>query len=187
MIPASHLRAAVFILERAAWETNRAGSYILDVGPYPRQDMDGVSRYWDANGSVDDSKAIKERRAPIPSVGPHLPSHASLSDGLPTLKESMRMAQTYYPGFLKKVYFYRPSLMFRTIFAVFSMWVGPDTRAKFVMVKEGEEQMHFQAPDMCDAADLPPEFGGHGPPLNGDRFLAKAVERYEATATLPAD
>jgi hypothetical protein len=184
MVPAPHLRAAMFILDRAAVETKSAGSYILDVGAFPKEDI-GDSRYWDADGYVDCSHCIKQKKAPSPTVGPHLPYHESMPDGLPVLKESMRMAQTYYPGFLKRVYFYRPGLLFRSIFAIFSMWVPADTRQKFVMVKEGEEHLHFQAPDMCAATDLPPEFGGSGTPLRGDRFMAAAVARYDANALLP--
>merc|ERR1719356_1788085 len=99
MIPAPHLRAVAFVVERAAMETKKKGSYILDLGPYPAQEMARYSnsRYWDAEGVVDDSKAIKERRPPVPSVGPHLPGHHCMSDGLPCLKESIRIATTYYP------------------------------------------------------------------------------------------
>ena len=35
---------------------------------------------------------------------------------------------------------------------------------------------------MCEDAALPPELGGHGPALDGDRFLARAVARYDERA-----
>jgi hypothetical protein len=187
MIPSTHLRAAMFILDRAAAETKVAGSYILDVGSYPKEAMESRSRYWDSDGFTNCSNVIKQRKAPVPSVGPHLPYHETMSDGLPVLKESMRMAQSYYPGLLKHIYFYRPGFMFRTVFKIFSLWVPQDTREKFVMVREGEEHLYFQSPDMCTAEDLPPEFGGQGTPLDGDAFLARAVERYDRMATLKAE
>eukprot|EP00931_Biecheleriopsis_adriatica_P103355 TRINITY_DN78201_c0_g1_i1.p1 TRINITY_DN78201_c0_g1~~TRINITY_DN78201_c0_g1_i1.p1 ORF type:complete len:487 (+),score=112.35 TRINITY_DN78201_c0_g1_i1:84-1544(+) len=189
MIPCTHIRAAVFVAERAAVEVRRCGgSYILDLGAYPAADMVKYSnkKYWDADGVINDSAAIKQRRAPQPSVGPHLPSHETMPDGLPTLKEALRILTTHYPGLMKRIYFYRPGYLFRAVFKIFSLWVPPDTRAKFVMVHEGEERKHFLAPGVCDPADVPTEMGGSGASLDGDRFLLNAIERYDATATLEA-
>eukprot|EP00747_Dinoflagellata_sp_TGD_P179974 gnl/TRDRNA2_/TRDRNA2_31651_c0_seq1.p1 gnl/TRDRNA2_/TRDRNA2_31651_c0~~gnl/TRDRNA2_/TRDRNA2_31651_c0_seq1.p1 ORF type:complete len:223 (-),score=31.59 gnl/TRDRNA2_/TRDRNA2_31651_c0_seq1:21-638(-) len=188
MIPSTHLRAAAFVAERAAFEAHDKGSYILDLGPYPEEAMARYkhSRFWDADGVVDDSAAVRQRRAPVPSVGPHLKEHESMPDGLPVLKESLRMLTTYYPELLKRVYFYRPGFLFRAVFAVFSLWVPADTREKFVMVMEGEEHKHFLAPGVCAPEMVPPELGGDGQPLDGDRFLAAAVERYDRLATLPS-
>lgn len=188
MIPCTHLRAAIFVCERAAAATTTQGSYILDLGNFPAAEMERYERrrFWDADGVVDDSRCIAERRAPRPAVGPHLPEHETMQDGLPVLKESLRMLTRYYPEMMKKVYFYRPGFIFRSVFRIFSLWVPADTREKFVMVNEGEEHLHFLAPGACRSEDLPPEVGGTGPPMDGDRFLQRAVEHYDATATLPA-
>ncbi|CAE8641503.1 unnamed protein product, partial [Polarella glacialis] len=183
MIPPTHLRAVVFVCERAACETQHEGSYILDLSSYPDKEMakHSHSRFWDADGIVDESESINQHRTKCwdsPSVGPHFPSHVSMEGGLPVLKEALRMMTTYYPGLLKRVYFYRPGFLFRALFNIFSMWVPPDTRAKFVMVAKGEEHLHFLAPGECSPARVPPELGGRGPPLDGDRFLGAAVKRY---------
>ncbi|CAE8656400.1 unnamed protein product, partial [Polarella glacialis] len=191
MIPPTHLRAVVFVCERAACETQHEGSYILDLSSYPDKEMakHSHSRFWDADGIVDESESINQHRTKCwdsPSVGPHFPSHVSMEGGLPVLKEALRMMTTYYPGLLKRVYFYRPGFLFRALFNIFSMWVAPDTRAKFVMVAKGEEHLHFLAPGECSPARVPPELGGRGPPLDGDRFLGAAVKRYDSMAKLPA-
>lgn len=187
MIPCTHLRAALFICERAALETRDQGSYILDLGDFPAKELAAYShsRYWDADGVVDDFACVAERRRPVPSVGPHLPQHETMPGGLPVLKESLRCMTAYYPQLLKRVYFYNPGFRFRAVFRIFSLWVPADTRRKFVMVAPGEEHRHFLAPGVCRPAEVPPELGGSGPPLDGDRFLAAAVARYDATARLP--
>eukprot|EP00933_Yihiella_yeosuensis_P071829 TRINITY_DN80071_c0_g1_i1.p1 TRINITY_DN80071_c0_g1~~TRINITY_DN80071_c0_g1_i1.p1 ORF type:complete len:430 (+),score=44.43 TRINITY_DN80071_c0_g1_i1:25-1314(+) len=188
MIPSTHLRAVMFVIERAACESRESGSYILDLGSYPVEAMSKYDnkRYWDADGTIDCSHVIAERCAPTPSVGPHLPEHETLPDGLPTLKEALRLMTTYYPDFLNKVYFYRPTFLFKTIFAVFSMWVPSDTRQKFVLVNEGEEHKYFLSPNACNPTEVPPELGGKGAPLDGDRFILKAIERYDRSSLLPA-
>merc|ERR1712118_402808 len=109
-----------------------------------------------------------------------------MPDGLPVLKESLRMLTTYYPEQTKRIYFYRPNIIFRSIFRIFSLWVPADTRAKFVIVREGEEKQYFLAPGVIDPMQAPPELGGQGKPLDGDRFLAAAISRYDSLASLPA-
>jgi len=185
MLAATHLRACMFVVERAALETCTKGSYILDLGDYPTDDMAKHShrRFWDADGVTDDSVSKKEGRAPEPSVKPHLPGHGGL-EGLGVLKESMRMMQTYYPELLKKVYFYRPPLVFRAVFSIFRLWVPADTRERFVIVKKGDEHQHFLKPALMNSKKVPVELGGSGPPLDGDRFLAAAMERYDSEARL---
>lgn len=190
-IPSTHLRAGMFVVERLVHEARDGASYILDCGPYPKEDMARHSnkRYWDADGVLDCSVAIKKRCPPSHSVGPHMKYHESMEDGLPVLKEAMRMTTTYFPEQLQRVYFYRPGFLFRAIFAIFSLWVSPATRKRLIIVNEGEEHKHFLAPSgpgTCDAADVPKEFGGSGASLDGDHFLARAMERYDATADLPA-
>lgn len=185
MIPSTHIRAAIFVIERAVLEAARGGaSYILDLSAYPAGEMKAHehARYWDADGCVDCSDAIKRRVAPSPSVGPHLPQHESCPDGMPVLKEALRIATTFYPESLRRVWFYKPNLLFWAAFKIFSMWVPQDTRDKFVMVREGEEAQTFLKE--LDAATLPAELGGQGKSLDGDRFLARAVAHYDATATL---
>ena len=52
---------------------------------------------------------------------------------------------------------------------------------------EGDEHKHFlgAGPRGCDEALVPPEMGGKGGSLDGDGFLAAAVEWYDGTATRP--
>ena len=60
------------------------------------------------------------------------------------------------------------------------------------MVRPGEEEARFFAPadegglGLC-REQTPRELGGSGPSLEGDRFLLRACEAYEATAKLPAE
>ncbi|KAL1512351.1 hypothetical protein AB1Y20_005611 [Prymnesium parvum] len=184
VLPATHLRAALFVIERAAALIRTHGSMILDLSPYPAEAMRGRSRYWDSDGWVDDTAALLEGRVPSPSVGPHLPSHATLATGLPVLKEALRLMVDHYPEMLHRVWFYKPSLVFRAIFNIFRLWVPPKTREKFVLVREGEEHLHFLSRDPsdeqgCAPEELPPELGGTGEPLDGDRFLLRALTRYD--------
>ena len=188
MLPAQHLRAALFVVERAAHMllscgARAKGSYILDVGSYPTEEMarhKGTGRYWDADGagSVEQPAAVL----------PHLAQHPTLS-GLGVLKEALRLMERQYPETLHRVYFYRPGLAFRLVFNVFRLWVPTTTRERFVLVRPGQEHAHFFAPASAGGCDLerestPRELGGYGPSLDGDRFLLKACERYDAEATL---
>ena len=188
MLPAQHLRAALFVVERAAHMllscgARAKGSYILDVGSYPTEEMarhKATGRYWDADGegSVEQPAAVL----------PHLAQHPTLS-GLGVLKEALRLMERQYPETLHRVYFYRPGLAFRLVFNVFRLWVPTTTRDRFVLVRPGQEHAHFFAPASAGGCDLerestPRELGGYGPSLDGDRFLLKACERYDAEATL---
>lgn len=180
MLAATHLRACMFVCERAALETRTKGSYILDLGDYPTDDMAKRShrRFWDADGVIDDGRTVEE------GVKPHLPQHRHL-EGLSVLKESMRMMQTYYPELLKKVYFYQPPFWFRAVFKIFRLWVPADTRERFVIVKKGDESKHFLKPGVMDSAEVPVELGGTGTVrLDGDGFLSAAVKRYDSEARL---
>lgn len=181
---------AFAVVERVACECERGASYILDVGdPATCSDMASVlagKRYWDADGAIDDHASIAEGRAPSPSVGPHAAHHYDLKPGLPTLKEALGLMTAHYPELLFRVYFYRPAPLFQFTYAIFSRWLPASTRAKLVMVRQGDEHRHFlgaTAPGGgLDAAVVPIELGGRGPSLGGDDFLARAVARYDASA-----
>mmetsp|Transcript_43236 Transcript_43236/g.71912 ORF Transcript_43236/g.71912 Transcript_43236/m.71912 type:complete len:399 (+) Transcript_43236:303-1499(+) len=181
-IPASHLRAGLFVIERAATSCSMNASYILDLGPFPVKELCTGKRYWDANGVVDDSAALAERRAPHLSVRPHLPWHETMAAGLPMLREALRLATLHYPELLHRVYFYKPGRVFRAIFAIFRLWVPPNTRKRFVLVNEGEESLHFAShgPRGVPREQLPTELGGTGFSLRGDEFLMDAVIAYDA-------
>jgi len=188
MLPAQHLRAALFVVERASHSLlvhhgeHAKGAYILDVGAYPLAEMSqhAHAKYWNADGrgSIE---------APA-AVAPHLPGHKALS-GLGVLKEALRLMERHYPETLHRVYFYRPGTGFRLIFNIFRLWVPMTTRDRFVLVRPGQEAQHFFAPASAGGCDLdrataPREFGGDGPSLDGDRFLMRACEKYDAEATL---
>ena len=189
MRAAQHLRAGVFVAERALAELPPGvkGSYILDVGSFPKIEMAsyGTQRYWDA-----DSDSPNALPADGVGVEPHLPGHDTLS-GLSVLREAMRLMAGFYPETLHRIFFYRPSRGFRLVFAVFRLWATPSTRSRFVLVREGQESIFFapsaQGGCALDRAAAPRDFGGDGPSLDGDRFLALACQRYDATATLDAD
>ena len=105
------------------------------------------------------------------------------------LKEAMRLLERHYPESMSKIYFYRPGTGFLIVFAIFRLWANASTRNRFVMVRPGEEAQHFFAPLPKGAGlrreDTPVELGGSGPSMGGDRFLLRACERYDETATMP--
>ena len=175
MAPATHLRAGMFVVERAnviAANLGTTSSYILDTGSYPHEEMGTRDRYWNEDGVGAVGGA---------GVGPHLPGHAEIPDGLPTLQEALRMMTRYYPNSMKRIYVYRPSLIFRGVFAIFGAWLSADTRNKFVLVPPGRERdaTGFIRPGACDAAAVPRELGGTGPSLGGDLFLRRAIDLYD--------
>lgn len=163
-------------------------SYILDLSPYPTAEMavHAHSRYWNADGATDEAAAVRARMAPKGAVGPHLPEHEACAEGLPVLREALRIATQYYPESLHAVWFYNPGFWFSIAFSVFSAWLPAETRAKMHIVRKGEERAHFLAPGALDPSAVPRELGGTGPSLDGDRFLMRAVELYDTTATLHA-
>eukprot|EP00322_Chrysochromulina_rotalis_P018995 CAMPEP_0115835464 /NCGR_PEP_ID=MMETSP0287-20121206/4207_1 /TAXON_ID=412157 /ORGANISM="Chrysochromulina rotalis, Strain UIO044" /LENGTH=382 /DNA_ID=CAMNT_0003288921 /DNA_START=117 /DNA_END=1264 /DNA_ORIENTATION=- len=187
MLPAQHLRVAMFVVERATHNLVSRGPTskgVFDVGAYPKEGMKphGAERYWDADGpgSVEQPAAVL----------PHLPGHTSLA-GLGVLKEALHLMERHYPETMHKIYFYRPSLGFQVIFNIFRLWVPRSTRERFVMVRVGQEDKFFFGPSSVGGCDLdretaPKEIGGFGPSLDGDRFLMLACEKNETEATLPA-
>lgn len=206
MLPAQHLRAAVFVCERSMVElmhkpnpSLKAGrvakaAYILDVGHYPKVEMaaHGHSRYWhlDGESTAKPGKNGVWHGEELPMAGPCLAGHHALS-GLGVLKEAMRLLERFYPEGLHTVYFYRPGAAFRMLFAVFRLWARPSTRDRFVLVRPGEEDATFFAPPPKGCGlrreDTPKEFGGTSETgLDGDRFLLRACERYDATAAWTA-
>ena len=96
------------------------------------------------------------------------------------------MMERHYPETMHRVFFYRPNFGFSIIFSIFRLWVPRSTRDRFVLVRPGQEATHFFSPDGVDLdrATAPKEIGGYGPSLDGDRFLMRACERYDAGATL---
>lgn len=188
MRPASHLRGALFVCDRAATQCGAGGaSYILDLGAFPSTEMPPDDecarrggRYWDADGAGAEASV-----ASPPMVGPHLPHHLAMRKPLDVLREALRLMTNHYPAMLHRVYFYRPGPAFRFVLPLIKMWVPKSTRERFVAVLPGEEHLHFLAdgPRGLRAEDVPRELGGRGASLGGDRFLLRAVERYDATAT----
>ena len=187
MIPCTHLRAGVLVLERAVALAGSA-SYILDLSAYPAAEMarHGHARYWNADGARDCSAALRSRAAPDGATGPFPRAHVESADGLPVLREALRIATTHYPESLRAVWFYNPGAIFSLLHRVFSAWLPADTRAKMRVVRRGQEHAPggFLAPGALDARAVPVELGGEGPSLDGDRFLLRAVELYDATATM---
>ena len=52
------------------------------------------------------------------------------------------MMTRYYPNSMKRVYVYRPSLIFRGVFAIFGAWLSADTRNKFVLAARARARRH---------------------------------------------
>ena len=191
MRPAQHLRGAILVIERAAVELQRLGGgakgmYILDVGGYPHKEMARHStRYWDADGEGWPGPN-GETGGEAPCAGPILAGHHQLK-GLAVLKEALRILERHYPETMQRIFFYRPGTGFRMVFAIFRLWVPKSSRDRFVLVREGDEKRFFAPPPHgagLRPEDTPRELGGSGPSLDGDRFLTRALERYEREALL---
>ena len=191
MLAAQHLRAALLVTERAAVNLMQhdgvaKGGYILDVGSYPTEEMAvHDTRYWNLDGLPETHAKTGHN---LPCAGPCLPGHHELK-GLAVLKEAMQLLERHYPETMGRIFFYRPSMAFRVVWAIARLWAPKAARDRFVLVRPGEEQIFFDPPPRggnLRPEDVPKQFGGTGPSLDGDRFLLRACELYEKTALLPA-
>lgn len=144
----NHLRAAMFVIDRAAVHCVRAGvvngkvpraSYILnlsDLHPDAQCTVSGTGYGANIEKKMKKDKITQQPRNKLDSpdthigVKPHLPHHYPISHGMPCLKEALRLLTTLYPELLEKIYFVNAPWWFSPIFAVFSLWVKKDTRQK---------------------------------------------------------
>ena len=84
---------------------------------------------------------------------------------------------------LKRVVFINANLVFLAAFKIFSLWVAPRTRDKFVFLNAGwgtRPLSHLQT--WFPAKSLPPEWGGTGPRLGGREFVHRCAAAYDAEA-----
>lgn len=123
---------------------------------------------------------VAPRTRTIPGVLPHLEHHQTIGQGLPVLREALRQLTEYYPGLMEKVYFIHAPFSFRAFMKVFSLMVDAETANKFVVVPKGKEREVLG--QVFHDYELPVEFGGKGPSLGRDDFLAHAMNRYEQEA-----
>ena len=112
-------------------------------------------------------------------IKPHLGTHYALAEGMPTLKEALKMLTRYYPELLECIYFYNSPWWFHPIFSVFSLWVRKETRKKFCFVKKGAPPENFWTiSKQCLSADFGGTAWSHGGE-NGDDFIERAIKLYD--------
>ena len=93
----------------------------------------------------------------------------------------------HYPELLARVFFWRGGLAFALIANIFKMWLPRRTRKKLIFLGKGlfekDERLLLE---YIDSHQLFQEFGGTGPSLGGDEFIARGIERYEQNASRPS-
>jgi len=190
MHPWRHLRAGIFVVERAAIEVMRAGcgygSYILDVGGVEPPIAGTFS------GTAGDGQKRQESNNPYyqRGAGCEAPQHlvkefGELNGGMSVLRAAIAITNNHYPELMCRVVVLRSNWLFSAAFRVFSLWMHKRSREKFVFVGGGWMNPPIQKLlDWYSPEELPEEFGGSGWRLEGDNFMRNAVKAYDSDPTL---
>eukprot|EP00928_Gymnodinium_smaydae_P044089 TRINITY_DN29436_c0_g1_i1.p1 TRINITY_DN29436_c0_g1~~TRINITY_DN29436_c0_g1_i1.p1 ORF type:complete len:360 (+),score=47.65 TRINITY_DN29436_c0_g1_i1:139-1218(+) len=208
MHPWRHLRAALFVLERAAVKVKhplQQACFLLDVS-----DPDFTGTYGPTGGvetsqqSVDQSKSRSALGAKAEArYGARTHPNADLDDahrveqellaefgdtepGLSVLKVALKLFQSHYPDLLRKVFFINSDISFFVAFKIFSLWVHSRTRAKFVFIGPNRLTDHpfSTLREYISEDQLFAEYEGSGPSLDGDQYIRRAVAAYDANRTV---
>ncbi|CAJ1428676.1 unnamed protein product [Effrenium voratum] len=188
MHPWHHLRAGVMVFELMATKVAALGkgpaSYILDISP-PKQQGN-------VSGTAGLERNYNEARNPYYSrgAGKEAPSEAileelgSLDNGFAVLKAAITILNQHYPGIVGRVFYLNSDMLFWGAFKIFSRWISDrgSIDFKFLGPNGWREEPLSRLLDHFDQSQLPAEWGGTGPSLNGDEFLARAIDRYESEA-----
>ena len=185
MHPWHHLRGMTFVLERFVTRAGGTGaaSYILDVSPLNQTEAAGSSSASQgaAQASAQRKSAAQERlEAWTPEL---LALYGPQEPGLSLIRTALNIVNAHYPELLKRVVFINANLVFLAAFKIFSLWVAPRTRDKFVFLNAGwgtRPLSHLQT--WFPAKSLPPEWGGTGPRLGGREFVHRCAAAYDTEA-----
>mmetsp|Transcript_63868 Transcript_63868/g.118736 ORF Transcript_63868/g.118736 Transcript_63868/m.118736 type:complete len:422 (-) Transcript_63868:120-1385(-) len=190
MHPWRHLRAGVLVFELMATKIAQLGrgpaSYILDVGPIgnvlgkvsgtaglDRKYEESVNPYYKAGAGTADAPSQKM----VEELG-------SLDNGFLVLKAAIKILNKHYPGVIGRVYYLNSDMIFWGAFKVFSRWISDSGSIEFQFLGEAgwREEPICTLLDSYEKEQLPPEWCGTGTPLDGDAFLQRALDYYEASA-----
>jgi len=176
--PWRHLQAAIFAVERMAVKVLRKrcgyGSYILDIGEVPFPGT--ISGTGGSPGKSESDNPYHKRRAGLEAPACLVECFGELTGGMAVLRASINIANNHYPELMSRVVVLGSNWLFSAAFNIFSLWMHKRSRAKFVFVRQVE-----QLREWYDESELPEEYGGFagGWRLNGDEFIAKAIESYD--------
>lgn len=190
MHPWRHLRAGVLVFELLATRVAALGrgpaSYILDIGAVggvagtvsgtgglDREYDEGKNPYYVAGAGTED--------APSPRMVEEL---GSLDNGFAVLKAAIRILNRHYPGVIGQVCYLNSDMLFWGAFKIFSRWIADrgSIDFQFLWPAGWREEPMSRLLETYPAKQLFREWGGRGPSLDGDGFLRRAVEYYEAEA-----
>eukprot|EP00403_Amphidinium_massartii_P036026 CAMPEP_0178438690 /NCGR_PEP_ID=MMETSP0689_2-20121128/35732_1 /TAXON_ID=160604 /ORGANISM="Amphidinium massartii, Strain CS-259" /LENGTH=421 /DNA_ID=CAMNT_0020061119 /DNA_START=91 /DNA_END=1356 /DNA_ORIENTATION=- len=190
MHPWRHLRAGVLVFELMANKVARLGrgpaSYILDVGSTENRAGNvsgtaGLDRNYDESINPYYNAGAGTSDAPSPAM---VEEFGSLDNGFLVLKAAIKILNKHYPGVMGSVYYLNSDMIFWGAFKVFSRWISDRGSIEFRFLGDARwrEEPVSSLLDSFDADQLPEEWCGSGPALDGDKFLERALEYYEATA-----
>jgi len=189
MHPWHHLRAGVFVFElmaaKVAQKGHGPGSYILDIG--------NIGRAGNVSGTAGLDRPYNEALNPYYAAGAGtkdapsaeiLEELGSLDNGFAVLKAAISILNRHYPGIIGKVYYLNSDMVFWGAFKIFSRWIADrgSIQFNFLGPHGWREDPMDRLLDTYAPDQLFEEWGGTGPQLNGDEFLARAVKRYEDEA-----
>jgi len=190
MHPWRHLRAGVLVFELMATKVAAAGrgpaSYILDIG-----DVAGVVGTVSGTGGLD--RTYDESKNPFYAAGagtadapsPRMVEEfGSLDNGFAVLKAAIKILNLHYPGTIGQVFYLNSDMLFWGAFKIFSRWVADrgSIDFKFLGPNGWRDEPISRLLDTYSPEELFREWGGSGPTLDTDAFLARAVGHYEAEA-----
>ena len=203
MHPWAHLRFALFVCERVAAKIKHpisGGNYILDitgiekgfVGSYGPQggDMPKLrsSRTKDENLGGDAAKLVTSKdpaTADPEAVKWCIDTFGEISPGLKVLKAAVTMLSDHYPELLQNCYFAHSDTLFWCIFKAIGMWVDSRTRKKFTFIGNGwkDHPMLKTLIKRFDSDQILSDFGGDALGFDGEEFIRRAVQRYDAESS----
>lgn len=191
MHPWRHLRAGVLVFELMATKVLALGkgpaSYILDIG-----NVGGVAGT--VSGTAGLNRSYDESRNPYYKAGAGtnaapsqrmLEELGSLDNGFAVLKAAIKILNLHYPGIVGRVTYLNSDMLFWGAFKVFSRWIADRGSIEFNFLGPASwrEDPVEKLLDIYEPSSLFKEWGGSGLSLDGDGFLARAIERYEAAAS----
>lgn len=189
MHPWRHLRAGVFVFEMMATKVAAIGrgpaSYVLDIGPIGVQGTvsgtAGLDRAYDEGKNPYYTAGAGTRDAPSAAMVEEL---GELDSGFAVLKAAILILNRHYPGFIRQVYYLNSDMLFWGAFKIFSRWISDRGSIDFTFLGPAawREAPLGRLLDTYPKEGLPPEWGGTGPALDGDAFLARAIRWYEEHA-----
>lgn len=189
MHPWHHLRAGVLVFELMATKVasmgKGPGSYILDIG--------AVGKVGNVSGTAGHERVYNENRNPYYAAGAgtkDAPSDealgelGSLDNGFAVLKAAITILNRHYPGIVGRVFYLNSDMVFWGAFKIFSRWISDRGSIDFQFLGPASwrEDPVSKLLDYYEPNQLPEEWGGTGPRLNGDEFMQRAIEHYEEEA-----